>query len=193
MKNKLVDNTRTIMPNGRYTDNELRLIKVLFCERIDLLKAIRKRFLQLEVNEEERKMLEVFKKDEPYNLLSKTFLPELDGDAPLHQIIDLWMTVNLDKGSEEAAFLISARGKVIKYLKQRLSVFKGKEITKRESLEIKECEAPIDCLSEYSFLMARNTIIAHIEQQLNQLNILAGKKEETPEETIKRIQQDSSQ
>jgi len=41
-------------------------------------------------------------------------------------------------------------------------------------------------------LKARNTVIQHIEQQLLSLKLLAGMKEESVEETKKRLQQDSS-
>lgn len=41
-------------------------------------------------------------------------------------------------------------------------------------------------------LKARNTLITHIEMCLNQLNVLAGKKDETVAETKARLQKDSS-
>lgn len=41
-------------------------------------------------------------------------------------------------------------------------------------------------------ITARNTIIQHIEMCLSQLKILAGKKDETPEQTKTRLQKDSS-
>jgi hypothetical protein len=44
----------------------------------------------------------------------------------------------------------------------------------------------------YSDLLARNTLIAHVEMQLQGLFVLAGKKNETPEETVARLQKDSS-
>jgi hypothetical protein len=33
------------------------------------------------------------------SILRKAFLPEIDGDAPFHQVIDLWLTVEI-KGKE---------------------------------------------------------------------------------------------
>ena len=47
-------------------------------------------------------------------------------------------------------------------------------------------------IEKYVNLTVRNTLIIHVEQQLDQIRMLAGKKDETPEETIKRLQMDST-
>lgn len=41
-------------------------------------------------------------------------------------------------------------------------------------------------------IKARNTVIQHVEMCLQQLRILAGRKDETPEQTKDRLRQDSS-
>ena len=41
-------------------------------------------------------------------------------------------------------------------------------------------------------VLARNTVIQHVEQQLQTISLLAGRKDETPEETKERLQKNSS-
>lgn len=181
-----MDNARTIMPNGRYTDAELNLLKNVFAEDLPLIKILRKVMLQLNMTEaEEVRWRQVFKGD-INNVMRKMFLPEIDGDAPISQVIDLWMTVNLEnKLPEEEKSLIGSRKIVIDYIDAQLKVLSGEE----QENTIKLCETDY---SDPTSLKARNTIIAHVENQLREINGLAGYKSETPEETLKRLQQNST-
>ena len=175
------------MPGGRYTDDELQLFKNTFSENLPLVKIVRKVMLQMDMAETEWKIWKSTFKLKPLNdLMRKLFLPTLDGDLPLNQQIDLWMTVDLNnKMPDEAQSLINSRKMVIDYLDNQLKILSG---------ELKE---PPLKLTDFNFikiddLKARNTIISHIEFQLTQIFGLAGYKQETPEETIKRLQQDSN-
>lgn len=104
----------------RFTEEELEIIKNSFGGNEDLLR-----------------------------LLRKVFLPEMEPDAPLGQMVDLWMTVNIKDQSPEQAL---------------------------------------------RNIQARNELIMHVEQQLLQLNVLAGNMlaSETPEEKQARLKKDSS-
>lgn len=76
----------------RFTESELALIKSTFKDNELLLK-----------------------------LLRKIFLPELDPTAPLGQMIDLWMTVNVKEMSAEQALInIIARNQLISHLDSQL-------------------------------------------------------------------------
>lgn len=102
----------------RFSEKELSIIRNIFNGRDDLLK-----------------------------LLRKVFLPELDPELPIGQMIDLWMTLDIkDKPPEEVKIQ----------------------------------------------LIARNTVITHIESQLMQLRTLANSGEETPEMLKARLKKDSS-
>jgi len=101
----------------RYSDEELDLIKKTFKGNVKLLK-----------------------------LLRKVFLPEYDPQAPLGQVIDLWMTLDLGGLSQEEQAIR---------------------------------------------LHSRNGLILHLEHQLNELNVLAELKEETPNEKEARLAKDS--
>jgi hypothetical protein len=111
----------TGMQNGsqmRFTEQELSLIKNTFKGNDELLKVMR-----------------------------KVFLPEIDPDAPVGQVIDLWLTVQIsDKTPEQA----------------------------------------------YAQLLARNTLISHLDQQLLQLKMLSEMGDETPEEALSRLKKNSS-
>jgi len=54
--------------------------------------------------------------------------------------------------------------------------------------EIKD-KSPEECKIQ---MIARNTVIAHIEFQLGQIKIMANSEEETPAQTAKRVMKDSS-
>lgn len=54
-------------------------------------------------------------------LMRKVFLPELERDAPLGQIIDLAMSINTkDKSPEEIAIAVQARNELISHVEQML-------------------------------------------------------------------------
>ena len=76
----------------RFTDSELDLIRRTFKGNETLLK-----------------------------LLRKVFLPEIDPDAPLGQIIDLWMTVPVNQLPPDQAIVnLLARNQLIMHIEQQL-------------------------------------------------------------------------
>ena len=182
-----MDNKRTIMPNGRYTDDELELFKKVFAENEPLIKIVRKVLLELSMDErEETQWRNTFTGNEPLNfLMRKMFLPTLDGDTPIGQQIDLWLTVNLEnKLPEEAKELIASRKLVIQYLDVKLRELSG-TLTDHRPFDSFDLLDPIG-------LKARNTIIMHIEHQLLEIKGLAGFKKESASETIARLSKNSS-
>jgi hypothetical protein len=102
----------------RFTDVELSMIKNTFSDNDELLKVLR-----------------------------KVFLPELDPNAPIGQMVDLWMTMKIEDQSAEQAMIN---------------------------------------------LKARNTVIQHLDMCLMQLGILAGQKEDSVEDTKKKLLKDSA-
>ncbi|MDD5178330.1 MAG: hypothetical protein PHT54_03575 [Candidatus Nanoarchaeia archaeon] len=174
----------------RYDDIEINLIKNTF-GNLDLLKAIRKSFLQMPLSVVDQSLIKMNLTKDALKLLRRVFLPELEPDAPLHNEIDLWMTIKIDdKLPEEALPHIYARKMVIEYLEQQLSILEGKgsqKIKFEEILEIPDRSkiTSYETFQVYSNLFARNTLIFHIEQQLSQLYILATKKEVSEEDKKK--------
>lgn len=177
----------------RFTDSELSLIKNTFSDNEPILKAIRKVFLQIPLSESENKIItEITNNKSLVSLLRKTFLPEIDGDAPLHQVIDLWMTLEIkDKDVDAVYHSAVARQKLITYLEETVQILSGKKV-KDQIVFSSLTDMSKDPLSVYVNLIVRNTILAHTEMQLNQLSVLAGTKEETVEQTKERLFKNSA-
>lgn len=180
----------------RFSDSEMATIKGAFAENDFLLKAVRKVFLQLPLSSDEEKALTTaFGKAEVCAVVSKAFLPQIDGDAPMYQVIDLWMTVDLkDKHPNDAYIILSARKLVIEYIHQQLHALALFGTGMGVSSEYKFEDLIATDLTPEQWLTnitARNTIVSHVEQQLHQLSVLAGFEKETVEETQARLAKDS--
>jgi hypothetical protein len=173
-----------------FSDEELDLIKLKFENNLPLLKAMRKVFLQIPISEKEDIAIKTNFNDDLIKVVRKAFLPTIDGDAPINQVIDLWMTIKIDdKNPEEADLFIKARAIVLDYIDQQLNVLAGNG---KEDIKFIDLLDDVNIVQKYINLIARNTIILHTENQLNVLNILANMKEETEEEQKERQNKDSS-
>lgn len=178
----------------RFSDAELGIIKSVFSENDDLLKSLRKFFLDLELNAVDTNNIDTQIKPKPevLKLLRKTFRPTLDGEAPFHQVIDLWFTVDLKgKTSDIAIEELASRGKLIKYLDAKLSILEGKEVENItfDSLDYSEDKTDSD---NFIDVVTRNTLIGHVEMQLTQLLTLAGLKDETVDDTLDKLKLNST-
>ncbi len=182
----------------RFNDVELGMIKNTFSGNEALLLAVRKVFLQFELSKADKDILSVFKgKKELMDLIHKVFNPKLDADAPLHQLIDLWMSVDLkDKSASEYGSIFAARKMLIDLLSQQLSVLEAVSEGKKISvgLNIKDLTEIEGKSAEefYVALTARNTLITHVDMMLAQLEVLAGQSDETVEQTRERLIKDSA-
>ncbi len=180
----------------RYSEAEMSTMKSTFAENEFLIVAIRKVFLQLPLSEAEKKALSnAFSKADVLAVVSKAFLPQIDGDAPMYQVIDLWMTVDLkDKTPDLAYHQLKARKTVIEYLQQGLLELAaiGSGMTSARTIEFTSLiNTDVDEEEWYQNITARNTIVSHVEQQLHSLVVLSGMKKETVEETQARLAKDS--
>jgi hypothetical protein len=174
----------------RYTEQELSLIRNTF-NNDSLLKAIRKVFLQAPLNAVDLSNLELIKKEEVLKVLRKEFLPTIDPEAPINQVIDLWMTVDIKgKTLDEAYTHFQARDKLVKYLDQQLKELEtGKKgLLKFKSLSYAKRKTPEQL---YIDLDVRNRLVLHIEDRLRDLTNLSIP-EETEEEREKRQKLDSA-
>jgi hypothetical protein len=127
-------------------------------------------------------------------VIRKTFLPEIDGDAPFNQVIDLWMTLEMKGKDIDVVYQDAlARQELIEYINNRLLELEGvlPEGTRNDFVEYTKIEGK-DPLDVYIGLTVRNTMLAHVEMQLNQFQVLAGEKEETVEETKERLFKNSA-
>jgi len=177
----------------RFTDTELSLIKNTFAENEAILKALRKFFLQLPLSKSEKESIQNLSTDTK-SVVRKTFLPEIDGDAPFNQVIDLWMTLEMKGKDIDVVYQDAlARQELIEYINNRLLELEGvlPEGISNDFADYSKIDGK-DPLDVYIGLTVRNTMLAHVEMQLNQFQVLAGEKSETVEETKERLFKNSS-
>lgn len=187
------------MQKTRFTNEELQIIKQIFAESEDdkMLKIVRKVFLQLPMNAAEMAIAQTTfrKQTETMAAIRKMFLPDLDGDAPILQCGNAWSFFSPrveDLDLDRAELQIKSRRNVIEYLRQQLDFLeedKNQEIIFINFIDGRKSEDPD---ATYIGLITHNFIINYVEQRLNEIKILAGRKDETPDETIERLQKNSN-
>lgn len=173
----------------RISDEEISVLKNTFAENDVLLKSVRKAMLGLPMDADERTYLnQVFSNPQLKKVVRRCFLPEIEGDVPLGQNMDLWMTISfVDRTPEMAHLVMQARHLLIEMLESGL-----KQLTEPEFINLVQFEVTKDAEQDYIHLTARNSFINHLDQQLIQIKFLAGRKEETVEQTKARLQKDSN-
>lgn len=177
----------------RFTDSELQTIKAVFADREDLLKLLRKVFQFVTLTDEEQALVKSAFQPETIKVLRKSFLPEIDVDAPINQVVDLWMTVDIkDKDTAQALITLRAREELIALLEDGIDRLKDPKGVFKSVAKFKLSKTDDNIDKDVANLIARNTLITHIEQQLYQIKLLAGTKEETVEETKTRLLKNSS-
>lgn len=184
-----------------FTEEELDLLRTHFKGNQRLAKLMRKVFIDFGSLSEEDKnvIIQTFNKNNPLlQLMGKIYVPTMDLDAPFFGVIDLWATVNINElPEEEANVRIEARDRLINHLKHQLNslaVMCG--LAKPEE----EANARIDVWMTGSNakdrvnVMARNTLIAHVEQMTAiQVWTLAHQEKLSEEELSERIRQNSAE
>jgi len=188
----MVDEKQTM----RFNKQELELIKNTFAGNDNLLRAIQKVFVQVGLNAVELSLLETnLKTKEIKKLFRKIFKPELTDEVPYKQAFDLWLTIDLkNKMTDDAVLLIKSNKVFIDYWEQQIKVIEKAEWSKEQKIKFSELADIDEKLPNDIFIdiMARNTIFATLMGRLSQIEVLAGIKEETPEEQAKRLEKDSN-
>jgi len=180
----------------RYTDEEFELFRIAFKDNEDLLRAIRRVLYQMPLSATDLSLLSmnISGKKPVLSLLRKTFYPELDGEAPLGQQADLWLTKQFDAMiSDEACLQIKAVRLMKDYLEQQLDVLS--DIKKSQKIKFEELEIIDDKPNWeiYPNMIARNLLINHIENTFNWIWIYSQQGSgETVEDTVKRLSKDSA-
>lgn len=181
----------------RFSDPELSVMKAVFAENDPLIFSIRKVFLQVELTKEEKETLKFLNKD-AVGVLRKYFLPEIDSSAPLFQLVDEYTILGneiKDKPLYDFNVYVKSKEIVIDYLKQQFTVFEND--VPRTSIRLIDLVntrgVPLAEMNEmYVKVAARNYILQYVDSQLNQIVFLSGLKNETVEQTISRLQKNST-
>lgn len=181
----------------RFSDDELALVKTTFADNDALIIQLRKRFLQFPLTESEQKnLVATFPKgSSAEKVLFKFFNPVLDPEAPIYQVTDMWLNVEIkDKHTDLAIPYIYAREKLCGYLDFLQANFTDFDPSKSYKFTL-DSLLKLDGKTEteiHTDILTRNAIVGHVEAHLNQAYLLAGRKEETVQQTTDRLSRDSA-
>jgi len=174
-----------------YSNNDIDLIKATFAENDFLLIAVRKLFFGSKLTEEEQSSINAaFKDPKVLEVLRRKIYPVFNAETPVGQISDPWL------GVEEQIFGAS-RDTIIQAVNSKavaMSMFEQafKSVYGGEQVSIEYNPASIVADELGVNLIARNLYMKGVETGLTGVKMIAGKKDETLEQTLKRLTQDSS-
>jgi hypothetical protein len=181
-----------------WSNAELNLIKTVFSDNEALLYSIRKHMLQFPLTPAERELVRQAMTSEIFKVIKKRLLPDLEGDAPLGQIMDIRNILAQDLKSrmqEDNLFLFSVAEILFDYLGQQLALLEKPDF---------DAEGEIELLSLRNFkgkqpeqrlieIKAYLDIVAYVDAQLSHLKTMAGQKDETIEQQTARLSRNSSE
>jgi hypothetical protein len=185
----------------RFNNEELAYVKALFADNEELVYTLRKVFLQAPLSEQEEVAIKKLINPKSYALIKKFFLPELDKDAPFFQMADLYIALGSEvKGYEpEIAWpFIRAKKLVIKYLEQQLNALLDVSSVAKPEIVLEDLTIIPDKVTTqgkedvWVNINTYNHLLSFIDTHANEIKDLAGRKDETPEETIERLKKNST-
>lgn len=177
-----------------FNDEELSLIKNTFSDNEDLLYAIRKVLLQFTLSDNEKAQLPLIT-DAVYNVIKKRVFPQIDEEAPLTQLSDMYQTLNEDlkvKDPDVMDLLFDSKQLEIDYLTQQFAVLKGLKVEETIKLTDLANLKGKDARTRFVHTKARNFLLPFVDGMLNLIRNIAGDKSETIEQTKKRLERNSS-
>lgn len=189
---------------GMWSTAELSLIKNTFADNENLLYLIRKVFFQFPLTDSEKEEIRTKVNESVYGLIKKRLFQELNPEAVMTEIGDFYITLNQDlrsKSVDDMKPLMLAKELERKYLEQCFNDLLGLmepqnvgTVTFDPHIYFEKLARidPDNLDASYVNLMARNFILGYIVSGLNSIKIMAGAKEETEEDMLKRLKLDSS-
>lgn len=177
-----------------FSKAELSLIKTVFADNDDLIYAVRKVLLQFPLTDEEKVAISKLS-PETRAVLRKRILPEYSEDFPLTQVADLYFTLTDDMKRLSVADmepLFAAKDLESDYLSQQFKVLEDLET--EQPIQIRDMRSlkGKNAYTQMVDLTAHNFLIGYIDSMMNYIRMLAGAKDETPEEQEERLKRDST-
>lgn len=175
-----------------YTNKDIELIKSVFAENDALMLAIRKLFFGASINEDEKKaIVEAFASQEVRDVFQRKVYGLNNFDTPIGQLSDFWL------GAETQVFGASRDTiyQTVESKKLVLSMFEKafKLLQNPDGEKVDITSFPDVIADELQVgLIARNLYMKAIETSLLTIKSIAGIKGETMEQTLKRLEADSS-
>ena len=177
----------------RYSNAELSLIKNTFAGNEIAIYAVRKHMLGCDLDKGEQTIVDNMSV-EVKNLLQKVFMPTIDGDSPLFQIVDMPTGLNIDlkgKSIEEGMLAIESKIIEMSYIEQRLEALYGNVPLNAETITLGGLSNLRD-VNVYVNIIARNYLLSYIDSFCNELKNLAGAKEDSVEKTLEKLKLNSA-
>lgn len=174
-----------------YSDNDIDLIKATFAENDFLIIAVRKLFFGAKLTEEEQKSIkQAFKEPKVIEVVRRKIYPVFNPETPVGQLSDPWLGVEeqiFGASRDTIVQAINSKAIAMAMFEQAFnSITGGKQV----SIEFNPASIVADELAVN--LIARNLYMKAIETGLTGIKMIAGKKDETLEQTLKRLTQDSA-
>lgn len=175
-----------------FNDTELNLIKATFCENEELLKTMRKLFFGVELSQEAKDGLRAtFANKELVEAVRHKTYGTNNFDTPIGQLSDFWIGV-------ESQIFGASRDTIFQSIESKKLVFEM--FTKAFNLLSNPDGEKVDISSDLDLnadplgvkMIARNLYMKAIDGSLMSLLQIGGKKGETIDETLKRLQRDST-
>lgn len=175
-----------------YSDKEITLIKAVFSENDLLLKSIRRLFFGATMTEDEKKLIvETFANEELKEIFRKKVYGFNNLDTQIGHLSDFWLGVEqqIFGASRDTVYqAVESKNIVLSMFIKAFDLLSNPDGEKVDVNRFYSLEA--DPLQVH--LMARNLYMKAIETSLLTVQTIAGQKEETLEQTLKRLQKDSS-
>lgn len=178
-----------------YNQAELSLIQKVFSENDVLLYIIRKVLLQFPLTEVEKGLFRMQVTPEVHAVLKKRLLPDIGDEYPIGQLPSILVSLSEQlkaKNVDELEEQFASKELEIDYLEQQFAVLKDLDapqpikLKEMAVLKGKSLEQKFVGISAYLFLLG------YIDPMLNMIKVIAGSKDETPEEKLKRLERDST-
>lgn len=172
---------------------EQEILKKTFTGNEALLKSIRALFFGLDVSEEEKlKIKDTFSNPELLQIFWDRFCPELDKDAPIGQVSDVWLGAeSMVFGQSESTIeqAVMYKDESIRLVKRALALLTDPD---REIFDL--TYAPDVQIADplRISLLARNQYIRHIEKQLLFIWLIAEQGTLSDSELKTRLEKNSS-
>lgn len=172
--------------------DEVKLIQSTFAGNERLLITIRSLFFGLPMTKTEKESVRsAFKADLLRKIFWKRFRPSLDNrDVGIGQTVDLWAGVDIRGQSRDAIYQsVMARKLLIDYTEKALKLLENPE---GEIVDL-NYDPELNISDQLHVkLVARNSFLSHIENQLSLIKLIADQKVESVDEAKARIVKNSN-
>lgn len=175
-----------------YSEHEIEILKKTFSENDELLIAIRKLFFGDVISDSEKEAIIATFKDKPevIDAFRKKVYGVNNFNTPVGQLSDFWLGAEkqIFGASRDTVYQAIESKKLV--LSMFIKAFKLLENPDGEKVSLEFNSTMTDELGVS--LIARNMYMQSIETALLTIKIIAGQKDETPAQAVKRLQQDSA-